>query len=49
MWNLQEVHDYFYEETRDFEVSNASLIETKYSYFDTIDCYKVDYEINEEF
>jgi hypothetical protein len=42
MWNIEQVNDYFYGETRDFEISNTSLIETKHSYFDTVDCYKVE-------
>lgn len=42
MWDIEKVNEYFYNETKDFEISNTSLVETKYSYFDTVDCYKVE-------
>lgn len=41
MWTIEDVKDYFYCETQDLEISDISLVETKASYFDTIDCYKV--------
>lgn len=41
MLNTDEVKEYFYVETMDIEIKNIELVETKYSYFDTIDCYHV--------
>lgn len=41
MLNADEVKEYFYTETRDIEINTIELVETKYSYFDTIDCYHV--------
>lgn len=41
MLNADEVREYFYAETRDIEIKTIELVETKYSYFDTIDCYHV--------
>lgn len=35
------VIDYFYNETKDMQISNITLVETKHSYFDTIDCYHI--------
>lgn len=39
--NADEVKEYFYAETKDIEINTIELVETKYSYFDTIDCYHV--------
>lgn len=41
MLNSDEVRAYFYTETKDIEINSLELAETKYSYFDTIDCYHV--------
>lgn len=41
MLNADEVREYFYAETRDIEIKTIELVETKCSYFDTIDCYHV--------
>ena len=41
MWSEQEVIDYFYSETKDIELADITLVETKHSYFDTIDCYHI--------
>lgn len=41
MLNIDEVKEYFYNETEDFEISSMELVETKHSYFDTIDCYRI--------
>lgn len=41
MLNAEEVRDYFYTETKAIEIDAIELVETKYSYFDTIDCYHV--------
>lgn len=41
MLNKDEVREYFYNETEDFEISSMELVETKHSYFDTIDCYRI--------
>lgn len=41
MLNKDEVREYFYNETEDFEISSMELVETKHSYFDTIDCYHI--------
>lgn len=41
MLNADEIRDYFYAETKDIEITSINLVETKYSYFDTIDCYHV--------
>lgn len=41
MLNEGEVRDYFYMETKDLEIDSIELVETKYSYFDTVDCYHV--------
>lgn len=42
MWDIEKVNEYFYRETKDFIITNTTLVETKYSYFDTIDCYKIE-------
>lgn len=41
MWEIQEVIDYFYDETKGFEIDDVEMIETKYSYFDSIHCYHI--------
>lgn len=41
MLTVDEIRDYFYAETKDIEIKTLELVETKYSYFDTIDCYFV--------
>lgn len=41
MYNADEIREYFYNETEDFEIASMELVETKYSYFDTVDCYHV--------
>ena len=41
MWDIENVKEYFYNETKDFEITEAVLEETKNSYFDTIDCYRI--------
>lgn len=41
MLTEKEVKEYFYAETRDIEIKTIELVETKYSYFDTVDCYHV--------
>lgn len=41
MWDIEEVKEYFYKETRGLEISEAALVETKNSYFDTIDCFHI--------
>lgn len=41
MWDIKDVESYFYAETKDMEISEITLIETKHSYFDTIDCFLV--------
>lgn len=41
MLNIEEIREYFYAETEDFEISEVILVETKNSYFDTIDCYQI--------
>lgn len=32
MWSEQEVIDYFYSETKDIELADITLVETKHSY-----------------
>ena len=41
MLSAEEIRDYFYTETRDLAIESIELVETKNSYFDTIDCYHV--------
>ena len=41
MWGIEQVKEYFYIETRDFEVTEVVLEETKHSYYDTVDCFLV--------
>ena len=41
VWDIKDVEDYFYSETKDMEISEIVLIETKHSYFDTIKCFRV--------
>lgn len=41
MWNTEDIKKYFYKNTRDFEISDVILEESKDSYFDSIDCYRV--------
>lgn len=41
MWDIEQVKEYFYAETRDFEINEVTLEETKHSYFDTVDCFLI--------
>ena len=41
MWNIEDAEKYFYEETKNLEISEIVLAETKYSYFDTISCFRI--------
>ncbi len=41
MWDIERAKDYFYAETRDFEIAEISLVETKDSYFDNIACFLI--------
>ena len=41
MWDISDVKKYFYAETADMEISNIELVETKGSYFDTVNCFRV--------
>lgn len=41
MWEIKDVEEYFYNETKDLNISKTELIETKHSYFDTVDCYLI--------
>lgn len=41
VYNADEIRVYFYNETEDFEIASMELVETKYSYFDTVDCYHI--------
>lgn len=38
---MKQIEDYFYNETKDFTIINVTLVETKYSYFDTVNCYQI--------
>ena len=41
LWNVNDAEDYFYAETADMKISKIDLVETKYSYFDTVNCFRV--------
>lgn len=49
MLNIDEVKDYFYTETKDIKITTITLVETKYSYYDTIDCYHITTDKDVEF
>ena len=39
VWDSKQVEEFFYNETKDFEIAKIELVETKYAYYDTVDCY----------
>lgn len=41
MWDIKEAKDYFYMETAHAEISEIVLAETKDSYFDSINCFRI--------
>ena len=41
MWNIKDVEDYFYKETKDFKISKTEMVDTRHSYYDTVECYLV--------
>lgn len=41
MWNVKEAEEYFYAETSNAEISEIALAETKDSYFDHINCFRI--------
>lgn len=41
MLNIEEIKEYFYDETRGFEIINIELVDTKASYIDEIECYLI--------
>ena len=49
MLNIKEVEEYFYSETKDIKIETVKLIDTKYSYFDTVQCYLISTDRNIDF
>ena len=49
MWQIEDVNNYFYNETKGYEIVDTELVETKYSYFDQIQCYKISTRQNVNF
>lgn len=49
MLNADEVKAYFYAETKDIEIDTIELVDTKHSYFDTVDCYHISTDKGIEF
>ncbi len=41
MWDIKEAEEYFYTETANFKISEIVLAETRDSYFDNINCFRV--------
>ena len=39
---IEFIKQYFYGETKDFEISNIFFVEKKTSYFDNVNCYLIE-------
>lgn len=49
MWDINEVEEYFYAETKNIMILKTLLIETKHSYFDAIKCFQITTTDNDVF